>query len=80
MIKTSKHLLIYPHAWLFLIFINFLITSPSQVICSDIKEGEVLVKKLWSGLKERKMEEIYIMIALDFKRCIKMAYVTEAKR
>jgi len=54
MIKMRRHVLIYPHVWLFLISIIFLIASPSQVICSDSKEGEILVNKLWSGLKERK--------------------------
>ena len=67
MIKMRRHVLIYPHVWLFLISIIFLIASPSQVICSDSKEGEILVNKLWSGLKERKMEEIYRMIAPGFE-------------
>jgi len=59
MIKTKKYFLIYPHAWLFFVFSIFLLFSPSQVICSDISEGMVLVNKLWSSLKERNMDEIY---------------------
>ena len=67
MIKTRKRFLIYPYAWLFLIFIIFLMTSPSQGICSDTSEGKALVHKLWSSLKEKNRNEIYSMIGSGFQ-------------
>ena len=67
MIKSKKHFQINPNAWLFLAVVYILIAFPSQGICSDIEEGQILVNKIWSNLKERKMDELNRMIAPGFQ-------------
>lgn len=50
-----------------LLFLILLMVFPAQGPCADLEDGEMLVNKLWSGLKEKNKEPIYKMIAPGFQ-------------